>query len=55
MRIDLALTHTHHLYIPFNHIQKTTLTQEVDGCLGDGSEAAISWSKNGEKIENGVS
>ena len=42
MRISLALTHTHHLYAPFNHISNTTLTQEVDGCPGDRSVAAIS-------------
>ena len=42
MRIGLALTHTHHLYTPFNHIQNTTSTQEVGGCLGDGSEATMS-------------
>ena len=38
-----------------NHILNTTSTQEVDGCSGDGNVAAMSWSENGGKIENGVS
>ena len=55
MRVGLALTDTYHLYAPFNHIQNTTSTQEVDGYPGDRSVATISWSENGGKIKNGVS
>ena len=55
IRIGLALTHTHHLYVLPNHIQNTTSTQEVDGYLRDGSLATVSWSENGGKIEDKVS
>ena len=35
---------------PFqNHILNPILNQEVDGYLGDGSVATMSWSKNGGK------
>ena len=40
---------SHHLYIRPNHIQNTTLTQEVDGCPRDGNVVAIPWSENGGK------
>ena len=38
-----------------NHILNSISTQEVNGCSKDGSLTGVSWSKNGEKIEDRVS